>query len=129
MKDDLEENLGKEYIDDNENVISTKSKEDKEEENKNSEKIEIKKEPIIEEIDTTVPKNNPEENNNLEQNDGNTILKEINQNTICHKLILKGSDIDITEKVYFKCYKLKAKSNVISFITGSKKVKIPMYLL
>ena len=40
MKDDLEENLGKEYIDDNENVISTKSKEDKEE-NKNSEKIEI----------------------------------------------------------------------------------------
>ena len=58
MKDDLEENLGKEYIDDNENVISTKSKEDKEEENKNSEKIEIKKEPIIEEIDTTVPKNN-----------------------------------------------------------------------
>ena len=79
------------------------AKEDKEEENKNSEKIEIKKEPIIEEIDTTVPKNNPEENNNLEQNDGNTILKEINQNTICHKLILKGSDIDITEKVYFKC--------------------------
>ena len=129
MKDDLEENLGKEYIDDNENVISTKSKEDKEEENKNSEKIEIKKEPIIEEIDTTVPKNNPEENNNLEQNDGNTLLKEINQNTICHKLILKGSDIDITEKVYFKCYKLKAKSNVISFITGSKKVKIPYIII
>ena len=129
MKDELEENLGKEYIDDNENVISTKSKEYKEEENKNSEKIEIKKEPIIEEIDTTVPKNNPEENNNLEQNDGNTILKEINQNTICHKLILKGSDIDITEKVYFKCYKLKAKSNVISFITGSKKVKIPYIII
>ena len=33
------------------------------------------------------------------------IFKEINQNTICHRLILKGSDIDITEKVYFKCYK------------------------
>ena len=57
------------------------------------------------------------------------IFKEINQNTICHRLILKGSDIDITEKVYFKCYKLKTKSNVISFITGSKKVKIPYIII
>ena len=35
----------------------------------------------------------------------------------------------ITEKVYFKCYKLKTKSNVISFITGSKKVKIPYIII
>ena len=125
IKDSLQ-NLGNEYIEDDGNIISTKINE---EENKNSEKIEVKKEPIIEEIDTTVPKNNPEENNSSEHNDENMIFKEINQNTICHRLILKGSDIDITEKVYFKCYKLKTKSNVISFITGSKKVKIPYIII
>ena len=52
-------------------------------------------------------------------------MKGSNANSICHRIIPKGLDIDITKKVYFKCYKIKAKSNIISFITGAKKVKIP----
>ena len=40
-------------------------------------------------------------------------------------MIPKGVDIDITKKIYFKCYKLKEKSNFIGFITGFKKIKIP----
>lgn len=126
------ENLGMKYID-NDNTISTNGKE---EENKKIENIENKeniKEPIIEEIDTTVPKNNNEEENDNEnniekQNDENIIIKGISPNTVCHRIIPKGLDIDITNKVYFKCYKIKTKSNIISFITGSKKVKIP-YLI
>ena len=126
VKDDLE-NLGKNYMEGDENIISTSSEK---EENKNKENIEItenienKKEQIIEEIDTTVPKNNTDE----KQGGENVAVKGISQNTICHRLIPKGLDIDITKRVYFKCYKMKTKSNIISFITGSKKVKIP-YLI
>ena len=125
-KDDLE-NLGKNYIEGDGNIISTSSEK---EENKNKENTEItenienKKEQIIEEIDTTVPKNNTDE----KQGGENVAVKGISQNTICHRLIPKGLDIDITKRVYFKCYKMKTKSNIISFITGSKKVKIP-YLI
>ena len=125
-KDDLE-NLGKNYIEGDGNIISTSSEK---EENKNKENTEItenienKKEQIIEEIDTTVPKNNTDE----KQGGENVADKGISQNTICHRLIPKGLDIDITKRVYFKCYKMKTKSNIISFITGSKKVKIP-YLI
>ena len=123
-KNDIDniENLGKDYIfNDNEISINTKK-----EENNN---IENKKEPIIEEIDTTIPKNNPEEdNNNIEEeknNDENKTIKGISANTVCHRLLPKGLDIDITKIVYFKCYKIKTKSNLISFIVGSKKVKVP----
>ena len=56
------------------------------------------------------------------------IVKVINANTVCHRIIQKGSDIDIETKTYFKCYKIKTKSNIISFITGSKKIKVP-YLI
>ena len=126
IKDDLE-NLGKNYMEGDENIISTSSEkeENKNKENiENTENIENKKEQIIEEIDTTVPKNNTDE----KQGGENVAVKGISQNTICHRLIPKGSDIDITKRVYFKCYKMKTKSNIISFITGSKKVKIP-YLI
>ena len=126
VKDDLE-NLGKNYMEGDENIISTSSEkeENKNKENiENTENIENKKEQIIEEIDTTVPKNNTDE----KQGGENVAVKGISQNTICHRLIPKGSDIDITKRVYFKCYKMKTKSNIISFITGSKKVKIP-YLI
>ena len=58
-------------------------------------------------------------------NDENIKIKSINANTICHRLLPKGLDIDITKRVYFKCYKIKTKSNLISFIVGSKKVKVP----
>ena len=125
-KDDLE-NLGKNYIEEDGNIISTSSEkeENKNKENiENTENIENKKEQIIEEIDTTVPKNNTDE----KQGGENVAVKGISQNTICHRLIPKGLDIDITKRVYFKCYKMKTKSNIISFITGSKKVKIP-YLI
>ena len=126
VKDDLE-NLGKNYMEGDENIISTSSEkeENKNKENiENTENIENKKEQIIEEIDTTVPKNNTDE----KQGGENVAVKGISQNTICHRLIPKGSDIDITKRVYFKCYIMKTKSNIISFITGSKKVKIP-YLI
>ena len=52
-------------------------------------------------------------------------IKDISANTVCHRLLPKGLDIDITKRVYFKCYKIKTKSNLISFIVGSKKVKVP----
>ena len=132
-KDDDLKNLGEKYIEGDENIISTN---EKQEDNKNKDNTENKKEPIIEEIDTTVPKEvlQNDENNNLGQEPNfkedriNIVIKNSNPNTICHRLIPKGLDIDITNKVFFKCYKIKTKSNVISFITGSKKVKIP-YLI
>ena len=131
FKDDLE-NLGKNYMEDDENIISTSSEKEENKNKENAENPEIpenKKEQIIEEIDTTVPKNNTNDNNNLEQGgENNNTVKGTSQNTICHRLIPKGLDIDITKRVYFKCYKMKTKSNIISFITGSKKVKIP-YLI
>ena len=121
------------YID-NDNTISTNGKEEENKNIENKENKENKKEPIIEEIDTTVPKNNMDENDddnndNLEkQNDENMIITGKSPNTICHRIIPKGLDIDISSKVYFKCYKIKTKSNIISFLTGSKKVKVP-YLI
>ena len=131
VKDDLE-NLGKNYMEDDENIISTSSEKEENKNKENADNPEIpenKKEQIIEEIDTTVPKNNTNDNNNLEQGgENNNTVKGTSQNTICHRLIPKGLDIDITKRVYFKCYKMKTKSNIISFITGSKKVKIP-YLI
>ena len=96
-----------------------------------------KKEPIIEEIDTTIPKDNNEEKGNNEEDEaedendpkkGKLIVKVINANTVCHRIIPKGTDIDITTKTFFNCYKIKTKSNIISFITGSKKIKVP-YLI
>ena len=122
-KDDLE-NLGKNYMEGDENIISTSSEKEENKNKENTENLENKKEQIIEEIDTTVPKNNTDE----KQVGENITVKGISQNTICHRLIPKGLDIDITKRVYFKCYKMKTKSNIISFITGSKKVKIP-YLI
>jgi len=79
--------------------------------------------PIIEEIDTSITKNN-----NIERDvgkEGDIIIKSFNPNAICHRLIPKGSDLDMTNKGYFKCYKKKTKSNIISFITGSKKIISP----
>jgi hypothetical protein len=78
----------------------------------------------VEEIDTTVPKNNTEEEDEKD-NDENLVIKSVSQNTICHRLLPKGLDIDITKRAYFKCYKMKTKSNIISFIVGAKKVKVP----
>ena len=120
--------------------ISTKS-ETKESENidninnnssdNNENIIESEKAPIIEEIDTTIPKNIDNNNNkiNLDEphysSEDNNQNNYINPNIICHRLIPKGSDIDISKRIYFKCYKLKAKSNIISFLTGAKKIKIP----
>ena len=86
----------------------------------NSEKA---KQQIIEEIDTTIPKKN-----NLAENapkEGDLIIQSFSPNTICHRLIPKGSDLDVSQKGYFQCYKIKTKSNIISFITGSKKIKVP----
>ena len=34
-------------------------------------------------------------------------------------------DLDISQKGYFQCYKMKTKSNLISFITGTKIIKVP----
>ena len=72
---------------------------------------------IIEEIDTTIPKKN-----NMEENapkEGDIIIQSFSPNTICHRLIPKGSDLDISQKGYFQYYKMKTKSNLISFIIGT----------
>ena len=60
--------------------------------------------------------------------DGDIIIQSFSPNTICHRIIPKGSDLDISKKGCFKCYKIKAKKNLMSFITGSKIVKVP-YLI
>ena len=89
-----------------------------------SENIVNTKPQIIEEIDTTIPK----KNNNMEENapkEGDIIIQSFSPNTICHRLIPKGSDLDISQKGYFQCYKMKTKSNLISFITGTKIIKVP----
>jgi hypothetical protein len=125
-EEDDDEHLGEKYMDED---IKDINNDKKDEINTN---IENKKESIIEEIDTTVPKNNNIDENNDTQNQNkdndNILVKSISPNTICHRLIPKGLDIDITKTACFKCYKIKTKSNIISFITGSKKVKIP-YLI
>ena len=109
----------KENIKENENKIIEKEEDKKEQ---IEETIQNKKpQPIIEEIDTTVPKKN-EENEGKE--DGK-IGQVFNPNNVCHRLIPKGSDLDISQRIYFRCYKIKIKSNIISFITGSKKIKVP----
>ena len=125
-EEDDDEHLGEKYMDED---IKDINNDKKDEINTN---IENKKESIIEEIDTTVPKNNNNNENNDTQDQNkdndNILVKSISPNTICHRLIPKGLDIDITKTACFKCYKIKTKSNIISFITGSKKVKIP-YLI
>ena len=97
-------------------------------------------ESIIEGIDTTVYKNMQfyNDNNiinskiNLDEPDyvyeENNKIKFINPNIICHRIIQKGIDIDISNKICYQCYKLKYKSNFFSFITGVKELKIP-YLI
>ena len=109
----------KENIKENENKIIEKEEDKKE---KIEETIQTNKpQPIIEEIDTTVPKKN-EENEGKEEGKVGQVF---NPNNICHRLIPKGSDLDISQRIYFRCYKIKIKSNIISFITGSKKIKVP----
>jgi hypothetical protein len=81
---------------------------------------------IEEEIDTTIPKTNKMIQNITK--DGDIIIQSFSPNTICHRLIPKGSDLDISKKGCFKCYKIKTKKNIMSFITGSKIIKVP-YLI
>ena len=89
----------------------------------NTENSESARQQIIEEIDTTIPKKNIVGENVEKQ--GDIIIQSFSPNTICHRLIPKGSDLDISQKAHFKCYKIKTKSNIISFITGSKKIVVP----
>ena len=58
----------------------------------------------------------------------NNEIKYINPNIICHRIIQKGMDIDISTKKCYQCFKLKYKSNFFSFITGVKEIKVP-YLI
>ena len=98
----------------------------------NTENSQNAKQQIIEEIDTTIPK----KNNNIlhneieeEEKEEDRIIQSFNQNIICHRLIPKGSDLDITQKAHFKCYKIKTKTNIMSFITGNKKIVVPYIIL
>ena len=114
------------------NIIETNkkeedTKEDSTQNTQNTENSENAKQ-IVEEIDTTIPKkinDNENQQNENEEKEGNRIIQSFNQNTICHRLIPKGSDLDITQKAHFKCYKIKTKANIMSFITGSKKIIVP----
>ena len=111
-------------------MIENKKEEDTKEETiqntQNTENSENVKQQIIEEIDTTIPKkNNNIPQNENEEKEGDRIIQSFNQNTVCHRLIPKGSDLDITQKAHFKCYKIKTKTNIMSFITGSKKIVVP----
>ena len=114
------------------NIIETNkkeedTKEDSTQNTQNTENSENAKQ-IVEEIDTTIPKkinDNENQQNENEEKEGNRIIQSFNQNTICHRLIPKGSDLDITQKAHFKCYKIKTKVNIMSFITGSKKIIVP----
>ena len=81
---------------------------------------------IEEEIDTTIPKTNKMIQNITK--DGDIIIQSFSPNTICHRIIPKGSDLDISKKGCFRCYKIKIKKNLMSFITGSKIIKVP-YLI
>ena len=103
----IDNNTQNEYIQISENSVNTNPKQQ-----------------IIEEIDTTVPKKNNKQMENPPK-EGNLIIQSISPNAICHRLIPKGSDLDISQKGSFQCYKIKTKSNLISFITGSKKIKVP----
>ena len=114
------------------NIIETNkkeedTKEDSTQNTQNTENSENAKQ-IVEEIDTTIPKkinDNENQQNENEEKEGNRIIQSFNQNTICHRLIPKGSDLDISKKAHFKCYKIKTKANIMSFITGSKKIIVP----
>ena len=114
------------------NIIETNkkeedTKEDSTQNTQNTENSENSKQ-IVEEIDTTIPKkinDNENQQNENEEKEGNRIIQSFNQNTICHRLIPKGSDLDISKKAHFKCYKIKTKANIMSFITGSKKIIVP----
>ena len=115
----------------NENKINDVKEEEPKEQTKNqniqniqsTENSENAKQQIIEEIDTTIPKKNV--NGENDGKEGDIIIQSFSPNTICHRLIPKGSDLDISKKAHFKCYKIKTKSNIISFITGSKKIVVP----
>ena len=110
----------------NENENENKINEEEQKEtsqNQNTENSESARQQIIEEIDTTIPK----KNNNGENapKEGDIIIQSFSPNTICHRIIPKGSDLDISKKAHFKCYKIKTKSNIMSFITGTKKIVAP----
>ena len=94
-------------------------------ENKNEEKKDDKlKEPVIEEIDTSLPKKDTKPvNENTEKVEEKEEMH--SQNSVCHRIYPKGSDIDLNTKEYFRCYKIKTKSGIISFFTGAKEFKVP----
>ena len=108
LKDNNEQKIEK--VDVSDNIVNTESS----------------KPQIEEEIDTTIPKTNKMIQNITK--DGDIIIQSFSPNTICHRLIPKGSDLDISKKGCFKCYKIKTKKNLMSFITGSKIIKVP-YLI
>ena len=108
LKDNIEQKTEKAEVSDN--IVNTESS----------------KPQIVEEIDTTIPKTNKIIQNIAK--DGDIIIQSFSPNTICHRIIPKGSDLDISKKGCFKCYKIKTKKNLMSFITGSKIIKVP-YLI
>ena len=114
-------NENKEGLKDN-----NEQKDEKAEVSDNIVNTESSKPQIVEEIDTTIPKTNKIIQNVTK--DGDIIIQSFSPNTICHRIIPKGSDLDISKKGCFKCYKIKAKKNLMSFITGSKIIKVP-YLI
>ena len=126
-----ENNINNINNENNENKINDVKEEEPKEQTKNqnnqniesTENSESARQQIIEEIDTTIPKKNIVGENVEKQ--GDIIIQSFSPNTICHRLIPKGSDLDISQKAHFKCYKIKTKSNIISFITGSKKIVVP----
>ena len=109
---DVKDNIEKkgEKVDVSESIVNTENQ----------------KQQIEEEIDTTIPKTN-KMIQNVTKN-GDIIIQSFSPNTICHRIIPKGSDLDINKKGCFKCYKIKAKKNLMSFITGTKIIKVP-YLI
>ena len=114
-------NENKEGLKDN-----NEQKDEKAEVSDNIVNTESSKPQIVEEIDTTIPKTNKIIQNVTK--DGDIIIQSFSPNTICHRIIPKGSDLDISKKGCFKCYKIKTKKNLMSFITGSKIIKVP-YLI
>ena len=119
----------------NENKINENKEGLKDNNEQKAEKVEVSdnivntessKPQIVEEIDTTIPKTNKIIQNITK--DGDIIIQSFSPNTICHRIIPKGSDLDISKKGCFKCYKIKTKKNLMSFITGSKIIKVP-YLI
>ena len=121
INEDNKINIKKEGLKDN-----IEQKTEKAEVSNNIVNTESSKPQIVEEIDTTIPKTNKIIQNIAK--DGDIIIQSFSPNTICHRIIPKGSDLDISKKGCFKCYKIKTKKNLMSFITGSKIIKVP-YLI